>query len=122
MKFVDIPDSSRITDDPDNRTTIISDGKIQQDGVEINKIELLEYKIKSEEQSGDYSLITALIKTDLGDIEILYDEGYRGANALQESANMLTQNLGLSGLILRSLISLKTVSYTHLTLPTNREV
>ena len=107
MKIIDIPDSSRISGDPDNRTTIISDGKIQQNGVEINKIELLEYKIKSEEQSGDYSIITALIKTDLGDIEILYDEGYRGANALQESANMLTQNLGLSGLILRSLISLK---------------
>ena len=47
------------------------------------------------------------IQTDLGEIEILYDEGYRGINALQESANMLTQNLGLSGLILRSLISLK---------------
>ncbi len=107
MKFIDIPDSSRITDDPDNRTTIISDGKIQQDGVEINKIELLEYKIKFEEKLGDYSIITALIQTDLGEIEILYDEGYRGTNALQDSANMLTQNLGLSGLILRSLISLK---------------
>ena len=46
MKFIDIPDSSRITGDPDNRTTIITDEKIQQDDVEINKIELLEYKIK----------------------------------------------------------------------------
>ncbi len=107
MKFVDIPDASRITGDPVNRTTIISDGKIQQDGVEIIKIELLQYKIKSEEKLGDYSVITALIQTDLGEIEILYDEGYRGKNALQDSANMLTQNLGLSGLILRSLISLK---------------
>ncbi len=107
MKFVDIPDSSRITDDPYNRNTINSYGKIKQDGVEINKIELLEYKIKFEEKLGDYSIITALIQTDLGEIEILYDEGYRGTNALQDSANMLTQNLGLSGLILRSLISLK---------------
>ena len=107
MKFVDIPDVSRITGDPVNRITIISDGKIQQDGVEINKIELLEYKIKFEEKLGDYSVITALIRTDLGEIEILYDEGYRGEDALRESANMLTQNLGLSGLIIRSLISLK---------------
>ena len=90
MKFVDITDSSRITDYSDNRTTIISDGKIQQDGVEINKIELLEYKIKFEEKLGDYSIITALIQTDLGEIEILYDEGYRGTNALQDSANMLS--------------------------------
>ena len=107
MKFVDIPDVSRITGDPVKRTTIISDGKIQQDGVEINNIELLQYKIKSEEKLGDYSVITALIRTNLGEIEILYDEGYRGEDALQDSANMLTQNLGLSGLILRSLISLK---------------
>ena len=107
MKYVVIPDASRIIGDPDNRTTIISDGKIQQDGVEIYKIELLQYKIKSEETLGDYSIITALIQTDLGEIEILYDEGYRGTNALEESTNMLTQNLGLSGLIIRSLISLK---------------
>ena len=107
MKFVDVPNSSRILSDPDNRTTIVSDGKIHHDGVEINKIELLQYKIKSEEKLGDYSIITALIETDLGEIEILYDEGYRGADALQDSANMLIQNLGLSGLIIRSLISLK---------------
>ena len=88
-------------------SNIIFDTKIQQDGVEINKIELLQYKIKSDEKLGDYSIITSLIQTYLGEIEILYDEGYRGINALQESANMLTQNLGLSGLILRSLISLK---------------
>ena len=43
MKFVDIPDASRITGDPTNRTTIISDGKIQQDGVEIHKIESVSY-------------------------------------------------------------------------------
>ena len=48
-----------------------------------------------------------MIDTDQGQIEILYDEGYRGNDALNESVNMLIQNLGLSGLILRSLISLK---------------
>jgi len=107
MKIVDIPDSSRITKEPDNRVTVLSDGKIKQDDVMINQIELLQYKTGTEEKLGDYSIITALIQTDMGEIEILYDEGYRGKNALEESVNMLTQNLGLSGLILRSLISLK---------------
>ena len=107
MKFVDVPDSKRIERDPDNRNVIFSDGKITQDDVEIKKIELLEYKIKIDETLGDYSVITALVDTDQGQIEILYDEGYRGNDALNESANMLIQNLGLSGLILRSLISLK---------------
>jgi len=107
MKFVDVPDSKRIEKEPDNRNVIFSDGKITQDGVEIKQIELLQYKIKTDENLGEYSVITALVDTDQGQIEILYDEGYRGDDALNESANMLIQNLGLSGLILRSLISLK---------------
>tara|TARA_B100000686_G_scaffold328783_1_gene389195 strand:+ start:11 stop:358 length:348 start_codon:yes stop_codon:yes gene_type:complete len=107
MKFVDVPDSKRIEREPDNRNVIFSDGKITQDGVEIKQIELLQYKIKTDENLGEYSVITALVDTDQGQIEILYDEGYRGDDALNESANMLIQNLGLSGLILRSLISLK---------------
>jgi len=107
MKFIDIPDSQRIEREPNNRSMILADGKIKQDGVEINQIELLHYKIKTDEKLGDYSIITALVDTDQGQIEILYDEGYRGNNALNESATMLIQNLGLSGLILRSLISLK---------------
>jgi len=107
MKFVDIPDSRRIEREPDNRSMIFADGKIKQEGVEIKRIELLEYKIKIDEKLGQYSIITALVNTDQDQIEILYDEGYRGNDALDESANMLIQNLGLSGLILRSLISLK---------------
>ncbi len=107
MKFVDVPDSKRIECDPDNRNVIFSDGKITQDDVEIKKIELLEYKINTDQNLGTYSIITALVDTDQGLIEILYDEGYRGDDALNDSANMLIQNLGLSGLILRSLISLK---------------
>ena len=107
MKFVDIPDSKRIEHEPDNRITIFADGKIKQEGIEINQIELLQYGTNKDPNLGEYSIITALIDTDHGQIEILYDEGYRGANALKESANMLIQNLGLSGLITRSLISLK---------------
>ena len=107
MKFVDVPDSKRIEREPDNRNVVFSDGKITQDDVEIKKIELLEYKINTDQNLGTYSIITALVDTDQGLIEILYDEGYRGDDALNDSANMLIQNLGLSGLILRSLISLK---------------
>ena len=107
MKFVDVPDSKRIERDPDNRNIVFSDGKITQDDVEIKKIELLEYKINTDQNLGTYSIITALVDTDQGLIEILYDEGYRGDDALTDSTNMLVQNLGLSGLILRSLISLK---------------
>ena len=107
MKFVDVPDSKRIERDPDNRNVVFSDGKITQDDVEIKKIELLHYRIKTDQNLGEFSIITALVDRDQGQIEILYDEGYRGDDALNDSATMLVQNLGLSGLILRSLISLK---------------
>ena len=107
MKFVDVPDSQRIKREPDNRIVILTDGKIIQEDVVIKQIELLQYNIKNDEKLGQYSIITALIDTTQGTIEILYDEGHRGDDALNESANMLIQNLGLSGLILRSLISLK---------------
>ena len=107
MKFTDIPDSQRIEGEPDNCVVIFADGNITQEGVKIKKIELLQYKLKIDQNLGEYSIITALVDTDHGQIEILYDEGYRGNDALNESANMLIQNLGLSGLILRSLISLK---------------
>ena len=77
MRFVDVPDSQRINRKPDNNIVILADGKIMQESVEIKKIELLEYKIKNDENLGQYSIITALVDTDQGTIEILYDEGYR---------------------------------------------
>ena len=107
MRFVDVPNPQQINRKPDNNIVTLADGKIMQEDVEIKQIELLQYKIKNDEKLGQYSIITAVVDTDQGIIEILYDEGYRGNDALTESANMLIQNLGLSGLILRSLISLK---------------
>ena len=38
--------------------------------------------------------------------EMIYDEGYRGNNVLETSSKFLTENLGVSSLILRSLIFL----------------
>ena len=56
---------------------------------------------------GIFTIITAFVQTDKGSIEILYDEGYRGKTALDDAVKFLTENLGLSGLILRCIISLK---------------
>jgi hypothetical protein len=47
-----------------------------------------------------------LVETDKGSVEMIYDEGFRGNNALEKSSKFLTENLGISGLILRSLIFL----------------
>ena len=52
-------------------------------------------------------MITTLIETDKGSIEMIYDEGFRGENSLEQASELLTKNLGISGLVLRSMISLK---------------
>ena len=78
-----------------------------QDEFKIQTVELRSYKQHTDEKLGIFTIITAYVKTDKGSIEILYDEGYRGPNALSDSVKFLTENLGLSGLILRCIISLK---------------
>ena len=67
MRFVDVPNPQQINRKPDNNIVILADGKIMQEDVEIKQIELLEYKIKNDENLGQYSIITALI----GDLTFL---------------------------------------------------
>jgi hypothetical protein len=38
---------------------------------------------------------------------MIFDEGYRGESALRRTADFVLNNLGLSGIILRSVIALK---------------
>jgi len=64
------------------------------------------YIEKYDKKLGKYSLITSFIETDKGSVEMIYDEGYRGNDALETSSKFLTENLGISSLILRSLIFL----------------
>jgi len=47
-----------------------------------------------------------LVETDKGSVEMIYDEGFRGNQALETSSKFLIENLGISSLILRSLIFL----------------
>ena len=48
-----------------------------------------------------------VIETDKGSIEMIYDEGFRGENALEKAAEFVINNLGISALVLRSIVSLK---------------
>jgi len=40
-------------------------------------------------------------------VEMIYDEGYRGDDSLNRAVRFLISNLGLSALILRSIITLQ---------------
>ena len=106
MKYIDIPDSNRVNRSPDKIIQVLSDGTSVERGYKIKNIELRLYTEKNDKKLGPYSLITSLVETDKGSVEMVYDEGFRGNNALERSSKFLTDNLGISGLILRSLIFL----------------
>ena len=106
MKYIDIPDSNRVNRSPDKIIQVLSDGTSVERGYKIKNIELRLYTEKFDKKLGHYSLITSLVETDKGSVEMIYDEGFRGNNALETSSKFLTENLGISSLILRSLIFL----------------
>ena len=107
MNLIDIHDPQRVNRTPDNVEVLLSSGNFVQDGFTISKVELRLYKERTDEKLGDYSLITSFVETNKGSVEIIYDEGFRGESPLSRAVEFLTSNLGISGLILRSIISLR---------------
>ena len=106
MRYIDIPNPKRVDRNPDKISELLSNGSIAEKGYLIKNIQLRLYIEKNDKKLGQYSLITSLVETDKGSVEMIYDEGYRGNNALETSSKFLTENLGISSLILRSLIFL----------------
>lgn len=107
MNIVDLYDPSRVDKTPDEFITLLSSGNFIQDSFVVSKVELRLYVEKMDSKLGAYSLITSFVKTDKGSIEMIYDEGFRGEQPLSRAVQFLTSNLGISGLILRSIISLR---------------
>lgn len=112
MRFVDVPDPGRIEGGPSQVSVIFEDGGFQEQGFEITKVELCLYEEKTDEKLGVYSLLTSVVHTDRGSIEMIYDEGFRGADALRRASRFLSANLGVSGVVLRSIIALEELSKT----------
>jgi len=106
MRYIDISNPKRVDRNPDKIIEVLSNDSITESGYVIKNIQLRLYIEKYDEKLGQYSLITSLIETDKGSVEMIYDEGYRGNDALETSSKFLTENLGISSLILRSLIFL----------------
>lgn len=97
----------RVSREPDHTVTLIDSGNFTEQGFVIKKISLRLFVEKKDQKLGDYSLITILVETDKGDVEMIYDEGYRGENPLERASSFILNNLGLSSIILRSTIALE---------------
>ena len=106
MKIIDIANPQRVNRQPDDKITLLDSGIFMEQGFIIKKIELRLYVEKIDQTLGPYSLITTLVETDKDDVEMIYDEGFRGENALKRTSEFILNNTGLSGIILRSTITL----------------
>jgi len=113
MKIIDIPNPNRVNRTPDQSMTLFSAQNYSDHGFRIQKVELRLFVEKTDKSLGPYSLITSFVETDKGSIEMIYDEGYRGINPLESAKELLVKNLGMSGLILRSIIALEAALKTN---------
>ncbi len=107
LKVIDVADSKRLNNGPNKTIAMMTSGNFTEHGHRIKNIQLNLYLQTKDPKLGPYSLLTVYVETDKGSIEMTYDEGYRGENALEEAAGFLTSHLGMSGLILRSIIQLE---------------
>lgn len=107
MTIIDFSNPQRVNREPDKKSVLLSNGTFYEQDFLIKRIELKLYIEKIDEKRGPYSLITANIETDKGSIEMIYDEGFRGENSLEKATEFVINNLGISALVQRSIISLK---------------
>ena len=102
MKFNDIPDPSRIDRIPDKSEEIFSSKNFTEQGLIIKKIEMRLYIEKE-----NNCLITVFLESDKGEVEMLYNEMKYEENSLPNLTKFLTNQLGISSIITRTIIFLK---------------
>jgi hypothetical protein len=101
MDIIDLHDPSRVNHQPDKVEVLFNSGDFEEQGILVKHVELRLYIEKNDD------LITSFVQTDKGSVEMIYDEGFRGNDSLNRAVQFLVSNLGLSALILRSIITLK---------------
>ena len=106
LKYIDIPNPKRLEREPDKIISILTNGNSIENGYEIRNIFLRLYIEKIDKELGPYSVITSLVETTEDSVEMIYDEGYFEPEELLNTSKFLINNLGISSVILRSLVFL----------------
>lgn len=109
MRVTEVRDPRKIERAPDGVVIVLDSGRMSHDEFVIRKVELRLYVDGgiSGDPRGPYSLVTSYVETDKGSAEITYDEGFLGERPLESAGRLLSEHLGLSALVLRSVISLR---------------
>ncbi len=103
-----MPDPRRAGCEPDDTFEVFA-GSMGWHDATIHGIELRQYIEGTDGRLGPYSLITSLVRIGPDSIEMIYDEGYRGDDALRAAGRFLAGHLGVSGLITRSILALRSL-------------
>ena len=102
MKFIDIQDPTRIDKTPDESHEIFSSENFTEQGLLIKKIEMRLYIEKH-----GMCLLTIFLQSDKGEVEMLYNETKYEEDLLINLTKFLTNQLGISSIITRAIIFLK---------------
>jgi len=105
MKIIDIKNPQRVNRNPDKVISLFSSGNFTQNEFLIKSAELRLYQEKSKPPID--SIITLCVDTDKGSIETTYEEGNFDFDYFDKTVKFVIENLGISTLILRSLIELR---------------
>lgn len=97
---------SRISNEPLGKVVLLDGGSLSVDNVSIKRVELRLYRERFDKSKGFYSLITVYLKSSKGEIELKFDEGFKGIDPLQEISMILMRYVGLESIINRTLIAL----------------
>jgi len=106
LKYIDIPNPKRLEREPDKIISILTNGNSIENGYEIRNVFLRLYIEKIDKELGPYSVVTSLVETTEDSVEMIYDEGYFDTKEFENISKFLINNLGISSLILRSLVFL----------------
>ena len=96
---------SRISNAPLDKVVLFDGISLLVDTVPIEKVELRHYRERFDMDKGHYSLITVYLKSGKGEIELKFDEGFKGNDPLLEISQILKRYVGLESLINRALIA-----------------
>lgn len=96
----------RLSKEPIEKVVLFEGVTLSIDKVSIERVELRHYRERLDVQKGFYSLITIYLKSSKGEIELKFDEGFKGNDPLPELSLILMKYVGLESLLNRLMIAL----------------
>jgi hypothetical protein len=95
----------RISNVPIDNAVLFEGNSLSVDDITIDRVELRQYLESLDQKKGIYSLITVYLKSSRGEMELKFDEGFKGKNPLPEISLILTKYIGLESLLNRLVIA-----------------